>query len=64
MARGMTQAKQDALRLAAEVRIDWRTAQRWLQQDGETLPGTDYALRAAAARLNIDLSLHPVGQRA
>jgi len=64
MARPMSEAKQVALRLAAEVRVDWRTAQRWLLQDGETLPSTAYALRAAAERLKIDLSAHPVGQTA
>lgn len=57
----MSNIRQDALKLAAEVGIDPRTAERWLKQERATLSQTAYALKLAAEKLGMDLSAYPVG---
>lgn len=51
----MTVTTRDKRRLAGEVNLDIRTVAKWLAGE-RVLPAADYALKAAAKRLKIDVS--------
>lgn len=52
----MQLSRQDVHRLAGEVGCDPRTVDKWAEDESTVIPAVAYALRAAAAKLGIDVA--------